>query len=86
MFGSIITIGAMIGAITSGKIADFIGRKGVCIYKRKQILKRQKKKRFLLMRFLYVFFFGVGNENVSCILYYRMASCLFFLGMNIYAI
>ncbi|KAL2464008.1 Sugar transporter ERD6-like 16 [Forsythia ovata] len=28
MFGSIITIGAMIGAITSGKIADFIGRKG----------------------------------------------------------
>lgn len=29
MFGSIITIGAMIGAITSGRIADFIGRKGV---------------------------------------------------------
>ncbi|KAF3670447.1 Sugar transporter ERD6-like 16 [Capsicum annuum] len=28
MFGSIITIGAMIGAITSGRIADFIGRKG----------------------------------------------------------
>ncbi|XP_022843964.1 sugar transporter ERD6-like 16 isoform X2 [Olea europaea var. sylvestris] len=28
MFGSIITIGAMIGAITSGKIADLIGRKG----------------------------------------------------------
>ncbi|PIN03741.1 putative transporter (major facilitator superfamily) [Handroanthus impetiginosus] len=27
-FGSIITIGAMIGAITSGRIADFIGRKG----------------------------------------------------------
>ncbi|KAL3626164.1 hypothetical protein CASFOL_029713 [Castilleja foliolosa] len=27
-FGSILTIGAMIGAITSGKIADFIGRKG----------------------------------------------------------
>lgn len=29
MFGSIITIGAMIGAVTSGRIADFIGRKGV---------------------------------------------------------
>ncbi|KAL7105061.1 hypothetical protein ACP275_07G022100 [Erythranthe tilingii] len=28
MFGSIITIGAMIGAITSGRIADFLGRKG----------------------------------------------------------
>ncbi|KAJ4969040.1 hypothetical protein NE237_015741 [Protea cynaroides] len=28
MFGSILTIGAMIGAITSGHIADFIGRKG----------------------------------------------------------
>ncbi|GFQ07975.1 sugar transporter erd6-like 16 [Phtheirospermum japonicum] len=28
IFGSIITIGAMIGAITSGKIADFLGRKG----------------------------------------------------------
>ncbi|KAK9288742.1 hypothetical protein L1049_017206 [Liquidambar formosana] len=27
-FGSILTIGAMIGAITSGRIADFIGRKG----------------------------------------------------------
>ncbi|OVA11402.1 Sugar/inositol transporter [Macleaya cordata] len=28
VFGSILTIGAMIGAITSGAIADFIGRKG----------------------------------------------------------
>ncbi|KAL3829391.1 hypothetical protein ACJIZ3_018193 [Penstemon smallii] len=28
MFGSIITIGAMIGAITSGRVADFLGRKG----------------------------------------------------------
>lgn len=28
LFGSILTFGAMIGAITSGKIADFIGRKG----------------------------------------------------------
>jgi len=31
MFGSILTIGAMLGAITSGPIADFIGRKGVLI-------------------------------------------------------
>ncbi|OAY61721.1 sugar transporter ERD6-like 7 [Manihot esculenta] len=28
MFGSILTFGAMVGAITSGPIADFIGRKG----------------------------------------------------------
>nr|GMD23625.1 sugar transporter ERD6-like 7 [Ipomoea batatas] len=28
LFGSILTFGAMIGAITSGPIADFIGRKG----------------------------------------------------------
>ncbi|WCJ21459.1 Major facilitator superfamily protein [Euphorbia peplus] len=28
MFGSILTFGAMIGAITSGTIADFVGRKG----------------------------------------------------------
>lgn len=28
LFGSILTIGAMIGAITSGPIADFVGRKG----------------------------------------------------------
>ncbi|XP_057771875.1 sugar transporter ERD6-like 16 isoform X2 [Salvia miltiorrhiza] len=28
MFGSIITIGAMIGAVTSGRLADYIGRKG----------------------------------------------------------
>jgi SP family facilitated glucose transporter-like MFS transporter 8 len=30
MFGSLVTIGAMLGAITSGRITDFIGRKGVC--------------------------------------------------------
>uniref|UniRef100_A0A7N0U8M5 Major facilitator superfamily (MFS) profile domain-containing protein n=1 Tax=Kalanchoe fedtschenkoi TaxID=63787 RepID=A0A7N0U8M5_KALFE len=28
MFGSILTIGAMIGAVTSGRMADFMGRKG----------------------------------------------------------
>ncbi|KAK4775759.1 hypothetical protein SAY87_023720 [Trapa incisa] len=28
MFGSILTIGAMLGAVTSGRIADFLGRKG----------------------------------------------------------
>lgn len=31
LFGSILTIGAMIGAIMSGKIADYIGRRGVSI-------------------------------------------------------
>lgn len=33
LFGSILTFGAMIGAITSGPIADFIGRKGVSALK-----------------------------------------------------
>ncbi|KAK4405633.1 Sugar transporter ERD6-like 16 [Sesamum angolense] len=28
LFGSIITIGAMFGSITSGRIADYLGRKG----------------------------------------------------------
>ncbi|KAI4345511.1 hypothetical protein L6164_012626 [Bauhinia variegata] len=28
MFGSLVTIGAMLGAITSGRITDFLGRKG----------------------------------------------------------
>jgi len=31
MFGSILTIGAMLGAVMSGKISDFSGRKGVNI-------------------------------------------------------
>ena len=30
VFGSLVTIGTMLGAITSGRIMDFIGRKGVC--------------------------------------------------------
>lgn len=29
VFGSILTIGAVIGAITSGRVADWLGRKGV---------------------------------------------------------
>lgn len=29
LFGSLLTFGAMIGAITTGPIADFVGRKGV---------------------------------------------------------
>jgi len=29
LFGSILSFGAMVGAITSGPIADYIGRKGV---------------------------------------------------------
>uniref|UniRef100_A0A453PU12 Major facilitator superfamily (MFS) profile domain-containing protein n=1 Tax=Aegilops tauschii subsp. strangulata TaxID=200361 RepID=A0A453PU12_AEGTS len=31
VFGSIITVGAMIGAVVSGQIADVAGRKGVCL-------------------------------------------------------
>ncbi|XP_059435654.1 sugar transporter ERD6-like 5 isoform X5 [Corylus avellana] len=33
IFGSILTIGAMLGAVFSGKIADFIGRRGYCFEK-----------------------------------------------------
>ncbi|KAL6501418.1 hypothetical protein OROGR_026551 [Orobanche gracilis] len=32
VFGSIVTIGAMIGATSSGRIADLIGRKGVLFH------------------------------------------------------
>ncbi|KAJ8572763.1 hypothetical protein K7X08_009274 [Anisodus acutangulus] len=45
MFGSIITIDAMIGAITCGRIADFIERKGVIINatRRKEVFFKKKK-------------------------------------------
>ncbi|XP_059435651.1 sugar transporter ERD6-like 5 isoform X2 [Corylus avellana] len=33
IFGSILTIGAMLGAVFSGKIADLIGRRGYCFVK-----------------------------------------------------
>lgn len=29
IFGSVLTIGAMVGAVTSGRLADFLGRKMV---------------------------------------------------------
>lgn len=32
LFGSILTIGAMVGAIMSGRIADYTGRRGVSIF------------------------------------------------------
>jgi MFS family permease len=29
IFGSVLTVGAMVGAVTSGRLADFLGRKMV---------------------------------------------------------
>lgn len=39
LFGSILTFGAMIGAITSGPIGDLLGRKGVSIQDYKPSLR-----------------------------------------------
>lgn len=50
MFGSIITIGAMVGAITSGRIADFIGRKGVCEVVCGTTIFRHRTTRHLISR------------------------------------
>ena len=32
VFGSILTIGAIVGAVVSGKLADYIGRRGVSFF------------------------------------------------------
>lgn len=56
LFGSILTIGAMIGAIASGKIADLIGRRSVSLSLHVQIyVWSYAKTNFAFCSFLFTF-------------------------------
>lgn len=83
MFGSILTFGAMIGAITIGPIADFIGRKGVNMSKTQgtPLISESRTSLLLfpLINFLRPTISGLyklyaGHESVQCFLRCRLAS------------
>ena len=68
------TIGAMIGAVSSGNVADLIGRKGVWNY--------IKELKFIFATYLCNFpnfacLMEAGNESINCFLYYGMAGSFF---------
>jgi len=91
VFGSILTFGAMIGAITSGPIADFIGRKGVSncwswlFYWDQDHAYIMKSFKIILFFFVEFIDCGIhaGIESVCCCLRCRMACYLLCWGSDI---
>lgn len=70
LFGSIMTIGAMLGAIISGKTADIIGRKGVSfLYSDSHVLSLFQ----IAVRTLSSVHFLTGNGDFRSILPHRLA-------------
>lgn len=57
VFGSILTIGAMVGAMMSGRIADYTGRRGVCLFV--TVISTSHIIKFYIKQLIYVFHFSL---------------------------
>lgn len=71
IFGSVLTVGAMVGAVTSGRLADFLGRKMV------KSLRCQLRPIFLVLLMIAVtyplFWLVLDHADISYYLYIRLA-------------
>ena len=72
IFGSILTIGAMVGAVTSGRLADFLGRKMV------KLLHCQLRRIFLVLLKIILtlyplFWFVLDHADISYYLHLWLA-------------
>ncbi|XP_030933845.1 sugar transporter ERD6-like 5 [Quercus lobata] len=65
LFGSILTIGAMMGAIVSGQIADYIGRRGTMGFSEIFCLARWLAIAFSKVLNPISLFYAVPNINVN---------------------